>query len=196
LFEVDPAVKYEVRVKEFATKFRASKCVAFAFTWKGGLVYSALSSVDGVQIFSMTSRTAHPRHTWQGNGVSVPPDDSAVLLKLTAKTLQTNSNRRMLMIFDGVSDLLASLGLEKTSGLLKSQKEMLSKEPNATALFVVKRLPQDEKAVRIIGGLHGPHLIRRFRPHHDARDVGSERPKGSAAESPRFKIRAKQTRKV
>ena len=67
-------------------------------------------SLGGVEIFSMTSQVTYPRPTGQGNEVSVPQDDAAVLLDLTAKTFQTHAGKKMLMIFDSVSDLVVSLG--------------------------------------------------------------------------------------
>jgi hypothetical protein len=114
--------------------------------------------LGGIQIFSMTSQVTYPRPTGQGSEISVPKDDAAVLLDVTAKMFQTNSGRKILMIFDGVSDLVVSLGSEKAYGFLKAQKEMLAREPNATALFVVKRHGQDERVLSLIRGLYAEHL--------------------------------------
>ncbi len=158
LIEVDPGMSYEAIVKEFADAFKASKSAVFAFTWKGGPIYSALSSVEGVQIFSMSSQTTYPKPTGQGDEVSVPQDDPAVLLDLTAKTLQAHSSRKVLMIFDSISDLVVSFGFERSYGFLKAQKELLSKDANSSALFVVKRHAQDERVVSLIKGLYALHL--------------------------------------
>ena len=73
LLEVDPAISYEVIVREFAESFRSAKNSVFAFTWKGGPIYTALSSLDGVQVFSMTSEAAYPRPTRsRGRGLRPP----------------------------------------------------------------------------------------------------------------------------
>jgi len=158
LLEVDPAISYEAIVKDFAKAFKSRKSAVFAFTWRGGPIYSALSSLAGVQIFSMSPHTAYPKPTGQGSEVSIPQDDTSVLLDLTAKTLQTNTGRKPLMIFDSVSDLVVSLGFEKSYGFLKAQKEIFAREPAATALFVVKRNAQDDKALNLIKGLFTHHL--------------------------------------
>jgi predicted transcriptional regulator len=158
LLEVDPAISYEVIVREFAERFRSSKSLVFAFTWKGGPIYAALSSLDGVQIFSMTSQATYPKPSGHGTEVSVPQDDLAVLLDLTANTLQAHANRRTLIIFDSISDIVLSLGFEKTYNFLKAQKELLAREPNATALLVAKRNAQDDRVMSLIRGLYADHL--------------------------------------
>jgi hypothetical protein len=136
----------------------SSRRTVFAFTWKGGPIYSTLSSLGGVQIFTMSSQAAYPKPTAQGTEVSVPQDDTAVLLDLTAKTLHAQTNRNALMILDSISDLVVSLGFEKAYGFLKALKEIFAKEPNSTALLVVKRHAQDERAVSLIKGLYSHHL--------------------------------------
>jgi hypothetical protein len=158
LLEVDPAISYETIVKQFATAFKSPKGAVFAFTWKGGPIYSALSSLAGVQIFSMSPEATYPKPTGRGDELSVPQDDTAVILDLTAKTLQTHAGRKALMIFDSISDLLVSLGFEKSYSFLKTQKEIFAREPSATALFVLKRNAQDEKVVSLIRGLFAHHL--------------------------------------
>jgi predicted transcriptional regulator len=158
LLEVDPAISYEVIVREFADRFRSATSAVFAFTWKGGPIYAALSSLEGVQVFSMTSQVAYPRPTGRGDEVSVPQDDTSVLLDLTAKTLQTHANRKALVILDSISDLVVSLGFEKVYSFLKAQKEILEREPSATALFVAKRHAQDDRAMSLIRGLYNVHL--------------------------------------
>ncbi|MGH9917669.1 MAG: hypothetical protein ACRD6W_02170, partial [Nitrososphaerales archaeon] len=158
LLEVDPAISYEVIVKEFAEKFKAAKSAVFAFTWKGGPIYSALSSLEGVQVFSMTSQVTYPRPTGRKDEISVPQDDTSVLLDLIAKTLQELASRKPLMILDSISDLVVSLGFEKAYGFLKAQKEILERETNATALFVAKRHGQDDRAISLVRGLYNVHL--------------------------------------
>jgi predicted transcriptional regulator len=158
LLEVDPAIRYEAIVKEFARRFKSSKSVVFAFTWKGGPIYTALTSLGGVEIFSMTSQATYPTPTKDGNEVSVPHDDQAVLLDLTANTLRSHANEKPLMIFDSISDIIVSLGFEKSYNFLKAQKEILAREPNATALFVAKRNAQDERVMSLIRGLFTFHL--------------------------------------
>lgn len=158
LLEVDPAISYEVIVKEFAESFKSAKSAVFAFTWKGGPIYAALSSLDGIQIFSMTSGVTYPRPTGRGDEVSVPQDDTSVLLDLIAKTFQAHPKRKALMILDSVSDLVVSLGFEKAYSFLKAQKEILVAEPDATALFVAKRNAQDDRAMSMMRGLYNVHL--------------------------------------
>ena len=93
------------------------------------------------------------------NPSSSPQEDTSVLLDVTAKTLQSEAGKRkLLLIFDSVSDLLVSIGFEKSYGFLKAEKEMLAKEPNATALFVVKRNAQDERVGSMIKSLYAHHL--------------------------------------
>jgi len=158
LLEVDPAIRYEAILKEFARRFKSSNSFVFAFTWKGGPIYAALTSLEGVQIFSMTSQATYPTPTKDGTEVSVPHDDQAVLLDLTANTLRSHASEKPLMIFDSISDIIVSLGFEKSYNFLKAQKEILAREPNATAIFVAKRNAQDERVMSLIRGLFTFHL--------------------------------------
>ncbi len=157
LLDVDPAISYEAIVKRFADAYKDAKNFVFAFTWKGGPIYTALSSSEGVQILSMTSQATYPKPTGHGSEIEVPQDDSSVLLDMTATTLRDHSDRKVLMIFDSVSDLILSLGFEKAYGFLKSQKEILAGS-GATTLFIVKRNAQDKRVESLLKGLYGHHL--------------------------------------
>jgi hypothetical protein len=106
----------------------------------------------------MTSSATYPRPTGRGDEVSVPQADAAVPLDLTVKTLKTHVDGKALMKFDSISDLVVSLGFEKSYGFLKSQKEKFASEPTATALFVVERNAQDEGLVNLIKRLFSHHL--------------------------------------
>lgn len=156
LLDVDPAINYETVVKQFAKAFQASGSFVLAFTWKGGPIYSALASVDGVRILGMTSQVTYPRPTGKKDEMAVPQNDPAVLLDQTAKELAEHP--RSLLIFDSVSDIVVSLGFEKAYAFLKDQKEIISREPKTTALYVVKRNAQDDRTLSLLKGLYAVHL--------------------------------------
>ena len=158
LLEVDPSVNYESAVRDFAVAYSSSGYFVFAFTWKGGPIYSALSSVEDVQILGMVSGAAYPRQVGRGKEMAVPQDDAAVLLDLTEKTLQGHAGQKTLMVFDSASDLVISLGFERAYAFLKSQKEILAREPNSTALVIVKGKAHDEKILSLIRGIYADHL--------------------------------------
>ena len=103
LIEVDPSISYEAIVKEFARTFSAAGSVVFVFTWKGGLIYSALSAVEDIHIFSMTSEVSYPRPTAKKNEFDVPQDDSSALLDVTSKILLDHSGVKALIILDVVA---------------------------------------------------------------------------------------------
>ena len=54
--------------------------------------------------------------------------------------------------------MILSLGFEKLYAFLRAQKEIIDREPMATALFIVKRNAQDEKALSMIRALFTHHL--------------------------------------
>ena len=158
LLVVDPSMSYESIVKEFARAFEAQGSAVAAFTWKGGPIYSALSSMEGVKIFSMSSQTSYPKPTGRKNETAVPQDDTAVLLDVTSKILEQEGSRGSLVIFDSISDMVLSLGFEKSYGFLKAEKEVLSRDPETTALFIAKKGAQDEKVMSLVKGLYALHL--------------------------------------
>lgn len=116
-------------MREFAERFRFPKSLVFAFTWKGGPIHAALSPLDGIQIFGMTSRATHSKPSGQESDTTVTQDDLAVLLDFTANMLQAHANRRVLLIFDSISDIVTSLGFEKSYSFLKAQNELAGGGP-------------------------------------------------------------------
>ncbi|MBI2126812.1 MAG: hypothetical protein HYU02_05825 [Thaumarchaeota archaeon] len=162
LLEVDPSTDYEKVVKDFAVEVLSNRYVLFAFTSKGSPIYKALSDVQGVigitRFFVMTDRVSYPRPAeGQVYEVLVPQHDQPVLLDVLDKTLKGNPESNIAVVFDSVSDLIISLGLEKAYGFLKHANEIMS-DPRITSLFLLSRAAHDDKTMNLVRTLFADHL--------------------------------------
>jgi hypothetical protein len=158
LFEVDPLSEYERPLRELVEALLASTHVVFLFTSKGSRLYAALSGTPGVQALLMTARVSYPTPAGRAGELLVPQADRAILLDLIDKALRSNPGAKLAIIFDSISDLIVSLGLENTYKFLKQANEILS-EPRVTSLFLITRGAHDERAFNLIRGLYPIRML-------------------------------------
>ena len=119
LLEADPSSKFEDAIKDFASELGANQRVVFAFTSGGSPVYSSLSGMVNVRFFTMTRKVSYPKPGDRPDEVFVPAADQSVLLNVLDKAITTNPDLKLGVVFDSVSDLILSSGLEVTYKFLK-----------------------------------------------------------------------------
>ncbi len=162
LMEVDPSTDYEKVILDFAKEVLSTKQVLFVFTSRGSPIHRALSDVQGVigitRFFILTDKVSYPKPSeGQVYEVMVPQHDQPVLLDVLDKTLRSNPDGKIAVLFDSISDLILSLGLEKSYLFLKQANEIIS-DPRVTSLFLVSRLAHDDKSMTLIRSLFPNHL--------------------------------------
>ena len=158
LLEVDPASNYEAAPRDFATELISNGLGLFVFTSRGSPVYAALERVPEAKFFIMTSRVSYPRGTEKPAEVLVPMNDLAVLLDVIDKTITSNPETRIGIIFDTLSDMIVSTGFESTFKFLKQASEILS-NGKATSMFLLTSGAHDEKVERLIKNLFAVQLV-------------------------------------
>ena len=152
LMEVDPAVKYEDSVKDLALELGAKQYVFLAFTSKGSPVYNALSGLENVRFFTLTTRVSYPKPGELPSEVLVPANDQSMLLNVLDKGLTSNPSLKFGLVFDSVTDLILSSGLETTYKFLKQANEMASSH-SVTALFLMTAGAHTEREARVVKSL-------------------------------------------
>jgi hypothetical protein len=157
LLEVDPVMNYEETIRDFALEFTSEGYVIFAFTSKGSPIYNALSPNQGVRFYTLTEKVSYARPSPDPREVLVPHNDISVLLNTLDKTLNTNPQLKMMIVFDSISHMLLSSGVEHTYKFLKQANEMLNAS-KTTAIFLITKAAHTEKEINIVKSLFTDQL--------------------------------------
>jgi hypothetical protein len=160
LLEADPSVKYEESIRDLAMELGARQYLLFAFTSKGSPVYNSLSGLENVRFFTMTTKVSYPRPGDLPTEVLVPSNDQSVLLNVLDKAITTNPNLKFGVVFDSITDLILSSGLETTYKFLKQANEMTSSHA-VTAVFLMTAGAHNEREVSVMKSLFSNQILYR-----------------------------------
>lgn len=152
LIEIDPSLKFEDTIKDFATELGSSERVVFAFTAAGSPIYQALSGIGSVRFFTMTRKVSYPKPGAQPAEVMVPASDVSVLLNVLDKAIAANPDLKFGVVFDSLSDLILSSGLELTYKFLKQANEMLASN-RITAVFLMTTGAHSDRETKVVKSL-------------------------------------------
>src|SRR5712692_1220390 len=152
LVEVDPSSKFEEPIKDFATELGSTQRILFAFTASGSPVYNALSGLANVRFFTMTRKVSYPKAGDKPEEVMVPSADQSVLLNVLDKAITSNPDLKFGVVFDSVSDLIITSGLEVTYKFLKQANEMLNTS-KITAVFLLTLGAHSDREVNVVKSL-------------------------------------------
>jgi hypothetical protein len=154
LLEADPSQNYEFAIRELVQDETKRSRVS-AFTWRGSPVYPVLPRNERVHVYVMTAQgarvPARPRES------AVPSHDEGALLELMEAPAKDGADERDLVIFDSVSELIVSLGNERSQRFLRRATRSL--EANGRrSLFIMKRGYHDERSERMVRRLFSDRL--------------------------------------
>jgi hypothetical protein len=153
LLEVDPSSKFEEPIKDLVSELGSKQRLVFTFTSAGSPVYSALVGIPNVRFFTMTRKVSYPKPGERPDEVLVPSADQSVLLNVLDKAITSNPDLRFGVVFDSVSDLILSSGLEVTYKFLKQANEMLNTH-HITAVFLMTTGAHSEREVNVVKSLY------------------------------------------
>jgi hypothetical protein len=160
LLEADPSFKYEESIRDLALELGARQYLLFAFTSKGSTIYNSLSGLENVRFFTMTTKVSYPRPGDLSTEVLVPANDQSVLLNVLDKAITTNPNLKFGVVFDSITDLILSSGLETTYKFLKQANEMTSSHA-VTTVFLMTAGAHNEREVSIVKSLFSNQILYR-----------------------------------
>lgn len=140
LFEFDPASNYEKTVKEFIVEATANAEQVFVFTRKGSAIQSCLRE-QKAKFFYLTQQLSVPKELSE-NELLLPSSDTSLILGILDKTLRAYSHSIINVVFDNLSDLILSVGFDKTYGFIKYALEVLA-SPKTTVLFLINKTAHD-----------------------------------------------------
>jgi hypothetical protein len=153
LLDVDPSIKYEDAIKDFATELMSNNYVVFVFTSKGSPIFSALSGVKEARFYLLSASVSYVKPTSNPYHMMIPQSDFAVILDAIQTTVQRTveqaSSAKIGFIFDNLSDMITNSDFDSSYKFLKRQNEAIN-DPNILKLFILIKGAQDVKQVNLI----------------------------------------------
>ncbi len=159
LFEIDSSSDYENHVKNFVDEAIGNSELAIIFTRKGGSIYSALAGYGGARFFYLTPQISYPKHGDLETEMLIPSNDNSIILSALDKALKASRDRNVSVVYDNISNMIISQGMEKTYNFLNYALEILSGS-NVNALFLINSESHDSKVVSTVRGLFEFHIVQ------------------------------------
>jgi hypothetical protein len=151
LFEFDPASRYEKTIQNFVTEALTNVEQVTVFTRRGSALHASLSQQKTIKFFCLTQQVSVPRELSE-NEILLPSNDISLMLDVMDKTLKANPHDIINVIFDNLSDLVLSIGFEKTYHFTKYATEILASS-GVTALFLLNASAHDSEVVHSLRSL-------------------------------------------
>jgi hypothetical protein len=156
LLEFDPASHYERVIQDFAAEALAHREPIVIFTRRGSAIHSSLSEQKGVKFFCLTQQVSAPKE-FSENEMLLPSNGTSLMLDVFDKTLKAHPQGVVNVVFDSLSDLVLSVGFEKTYRFMRYAVEMLA-SPRTTVLFLLNQNAHDPKIASSLRGLFSDQI--------------------------------------
>jgi hypothetical protein len=141
ILEFDPSSHYEKLVQDFITEALVNSEPIVVFTRKGSPVYSHIREQSAIRFFCLSRQISSPR-IFSETEVHLPSDNTPLILSVFDKLLRSHPEQKINLVFDNLSDLILSVGFEKTYKFMRSATEILA-PATVTAVFLLNRYAHD-----------------------------------------------------
>lgn len=158
LLEFNPRSDYQKAVGDFLDEAAANAEPTAVFTHAPSTIHSIFSNRSDLLFFLMTLRVSAP--TKKSETEFLVPENASLLLDTLNKTLKANLGSSLNVVFDNLSNLILSIGFDKTYNFLRLALDMLA-SMNATAVFLINPTAHELKMVSSIRSLFGWQLSYR-----------------------------------
>jgi len=155
LLEFDPRSDYQKAVKSFIDEAAANTEPVVIFTYTQSTIHSFFKNRKDLMFFLMTPQVSAP--TKKSETEFLLPENASILLDTLNKTLKKKSDITLNVVFDNLSNLILSIGFNKTYNFLRYALDMLV-STNATALFLINPTAHESKTVSRFRNLFGWQL--------------------------------------
>jgi len=135
LLEFNPISNYEKVVENLTNESMANVEPIFVFTSNRSSIHTHLAKQPEIVLFLTSISTSIPKSTSE-NKVLLPAKNIPLILDALSKVLETNADTNVCFVFDILSELLTSMGLEDTFIFLRHALDMLASE-KITCLFLL-----------------------------------------------------------
>ncbi|MFB0523728.1 MAG: MEDS domain-containing protein [Candidatus Bathyarchaeia archaeon] len=151
LLEFNPVSDYERVVDSLAKETIANIEPFFVFTSRTSSIRTYLAKHPAVRFFLTSISTSAPKSTSE-NEMLLPAGNASLLLDALGKVLETHVDVKGCLVFDILSELLTSIGLEKTLVFLHNVLDMLY-SGKITGLFLLNTSAHEPEVISAIRGL-------------------------------------------
>jgi hypothetical protein len=155
LLEFDPTSHYEKAIHNFVAEALANAEKIIVFTRKSSTIHSSLHEEKAVKFFCSTQQVSVPKEISE-NEVLLPSGDTSLMLSVLDKTLKAYPQSAINVVFD-LSDLVLSIGFDKTYLFLKYAVEILA-SPRNTVLFLLNQTAHDPKVTSSLRSLFSDQI--------------------------------------
>jgi len=145
LLEFDPTSNYEKIIDSLAKESMANVEPIFIFTSSTSPIHSSLTEQPAIKFFLTSLSTSTPKSTSE-NKVLLPAKNMPLILDAVSKVLEAYADVNCCFVFDILSDLLISIGQERTFTFLRHAVDMLSSE-KITSLFLLNTSAHNAEVV-------------------------------------------------
>jgi len=135
LLEFDPVSDYENAVDRLVKENMANVEPLFVFTSNTSPLRRYLAKQPTIKFFLTSISTSTPKSTSE-NKVLLPAKNTPLILDALSKVLETYADANVCFVFDILSELLTSIGRERTFTFLRHALDLLSSE-KITSLFLL-----------------------------------------------------------
>jgi hypothetical protein len=156
LLEFDPVSDYEKVVDRLAKESMANVEPLFVFTSSTSPLHRHLAKQPSVKFFLTSISTSIPKSSSE-NTVLLPAKNTPLILDTLSKVLKTNADANVCFVFNILSELLPTIGHERTFTFLRHALDMLSSE-KATSLFLLNTGAHDAEVVSQLRNLFSNQL--------------------------------------
>ncbi len=159
LLEFDPTSDYETIVEDFAKESMANVEPIYVFTPTTSTLHKHLAKNLAIRFFLMTISTSTIQMKSK-NEVVIPANNIDLILDSINDIIKAHPEANVPIVFNVLSDLLSSLGLERTFTFLRHLLQTLSSE-KTTALFLLNTSAHDPKIVSRLRSMFYDQLVYR-----------------------------------
>jgi hypothetical protein len=156
LLEFNPTSNYEKPIQDFVTEAVANAEQIVIFTRRGSSIHSSLREYEAAKFFCFTQQFSIPKESSE-NEILLPSGDTSLILDVLDKALKMKPEGAVNVIFDNLSDLLLSIGFDKTYRFIRYVVEMLA-SPQNTVLFLINQSAHEPNVMASLKGLFSDQL--------------------------------------
>jgi len=156
LLEFDPTSNYEKVVDSLAKESMANVEPLFVFTSKTSSIHSCLAEEPTIKFFLTSISTSTPKSTSE-NTMLLPAKNAPLILDAINKVLETYADANICVVFNILSELLTTIGRERTFNFLRYALNMLSSE-KTTSIFLINTSAHQTEVVSRLRNLFSNQL--------------------------------------
>jgi hypothetical protein len=135
LLEFDPTSNYEGVIDSLARESIANVEPILVFTSSTSPIHTYLAKQPAIKFFLTSLSTSIPKSTSEDT-VLLPAKNAPLILDATNKVLETYEDDNVCFVFDILSELLTTIGRERTFTFLRHALDMLFSE-KTTSIFLL-----------------------------------------------------------